>query len=259
METHVGSSPHARGARFDLLGLVRLVRLIPACAGSTPTSTAPPKALPAHPRMRGEHVEFTAPADPGQGSSPHARGARWRCPRARRIPGLIPACAGSTFDFRTPFCSIEAHPRMRGEHQQGVDVVQQDGGSSPHARGARLHHLTGARHGRLIPACAGSTGTSSPRSWTARAHPRMRGEHSLITSASRGPAGSSPHARGAPLTTLDRIIDGGLIPACAGSTPHLHFGVFQGGAHPRMRGEHPARHRKPDHLHGSSPPARGAR
>ena len=50
-----GSSPHARGARAKLIRVLVGRRIIPACAGSTPTT--PGTACPTgdHPRMRGEH------------------------------------------------------------------------------------------------------------------------------------------------------------------------------------------------------------
>ena len=71
-----GSSPHARGARLDVLLELRDEGIIPACAGST-------ELLP---RERAG----------GCGSSPHARGARRH--DDGRESGLVD------------------HPRMRGEH-----------------------------------------------------------------------------------------------------------------------------------------------
>ena len=71
-----GSSPHARGARRLVLRLLRSVRLIPACAGSTTRSVMTRGSPRAHPRMRGEHFGVH-----------HHR---------VRAAGLIPACAGST-------------------------------------------------------------------------------------------------------------------------------------------------------------------
>ena len=50
----------------------------------------------------------------------------------------------------------------------------------------------------------------------------------------------------------------GLIPACAGSTTRQRAGGAAGGAHPRMRGEHPGTIRAGLCPGGSSPHARGA-
>ena len=79
------------------------------------------------------------------GSSPHARGAPWRC-KAR-------------------FFRIGDHPRMRGEHPGSEEAPWT---------------LT-----RIIPACAGST--------------------SHLLSSGVSVLGSSPHARGAHLTTCATI------------------------------------------------------
>ena len=215
-----GSSPHARGAREH-----------------RETHLRPDRD---HPRMRGEH-------DPPRGP-------------AVAVDGIIPACAGSTYvDWETGVKGGSSphargarstrrlraprawdHPRMRGEH---AGLVRVDGG------------LRG-----IIPACAGSTchqpsqpaplmGSSphargAPRPSTAISrqswdHPRMRGEHGEDEGRVCG--------------------DGGIIPACAGSTrivgarwailmgssPHARGAHRQArcqnlplGDHPRMRGEH---------------------
>src|SRR5690606_6797328 len=153
-----GSSPHARGTPAVIRPPTGTRRLIPACAGNTYGLCSPYGQVPAHPRMRGEHVhlgiagrlcllahprmrgEHTASHGAARGptgSSPHARGTRSNDPPRRPDRRLIPACAGNT--MRRSVVSIS------------VD------GSSPHARGTPLDgaRRRGAR--RLIPACAGNT------------------------------------------------------------------------------------------------------
>ena len=49
-------------------------------------------------------------------------------------------------------------------------------------------------------------------------HPRIRGEHRKFPVHGVQGLGSSPHTRGAPLARHDRRIEGGIIPAYAGST-----------------------------------------
>ncbi len=216
--------------------------IIPACAGSTPSAS-------------GRGAVFL-------GSSPHARGARpWGCTRGRpswdhprmrgeHLPsllllrllvGIIPACAGSTVGMAAP--------------------VSLEGGSSPHARGARGSDQGGLRgfwdhprmrgeHDvkgdvtelilRIIPACAGSTdvdyGTtvecrgSSPHARGARWQALSRHARHRDHPRMRG-----EHQRGA--VHVDREV--GIIPACAGSTRRCR----------RPRGSRT----------GSSPHARGAR
>ena len=175
-----GSSPHARGA----LG-----------AGA-PSSTCGGD----HPRMRGEHdaapviaqglggiipacagstrADVTV-SEKGEGSSPHARGARARC--------------------RCPRTSCGDHPRMRGEHENVWSADDAVVGIIPACAGSTRGCLSKeSRYAGSSPTCAGSTGELTPRqvytrgssphargargtSRTARTvfrdHPRMRGEH----------------------------------------------------------------------------------
>ena len=110
---------------------------------------------------------------------------------------------------------------MRGEHGWANTSKCFDGGSSPHARGARHRHLDGEIRPGIIPACAGSTRGYRRQSSSPRDHPRMRGEHRRRCLAGKMRVGSSPHARGARCGTWR--VDGrdGIIPACAGSTAAL--------------------------------------
>ena len=100
-----GSSPHVRGARpwRDC----RAVRagIIPACAGSTYANTDGCILSGDHPRMCGEHVCEHGRVHPIRGSSPHVRGAPNLKTDYLPVPGIIPACAGSTLlYFFTPSC-----------------------------------------------------------------------------------------------------------------------------------------------------------
>ena len=153
---------------------------------------------PDHPRIRGEHPRIPSPATTKWGSSPHTRGAQSAPGHRQRQRGIIPAYAGSTKSPRKARGWQPDHPRIRGEHQVGVDLLKVLPGSSPHTRGALGpdgHGLSGVG---IIPAYAGST------TW-------------IFSGTARG-AGSSPHTRGA-LETLglaENVM--GIIPAYAGST-----------------------------------------
>ena len=93
----MGSSPHARGALelADAQGID--LRIIPACAGSTPLMPPDSPRQWDHPRMRGEHPQPPGTRLHEHGSSPHARGAHRRRDRQLGRRGIIPACAGSTW------------------------------------------------------------------------------------------------------------------------------------------------------------------
>ena len=158
--------------------------------------------------------------------------------RTVRPPGIIPACAGST--YRTPRCMAPCrdHPRMRGEHTHSHRFSFRLPGSSPHARGALEPLLDVQARAGIIPACAGST-RSRPRCMGRRwDHPRMRGEHVRRRRMISRKEGSSPHARGAPGGDERAEARPGIIPACAGSTRVKLVQHGQERDHPRMRGEH---------------------
>ena len=143
-----GSSPHTRGAQFNFARDAKLVRIIPAYAGST------------------YGLLLSQPA--ADGSSPHTRGAHlnFRFPAiARRI---IPAYAGSTHVGHGSGRSLQDHPRIRGEHSPRwparrirLRIIPAYAGSTPYSLPAER-----SRHW-IIPAYAGSTSrqlteTSSP-------------------------------------------------------------------------------------------------
>ena len=114
----VGSSPHARGAR-DIPSHYRvLFGIIPACAGSTASSSYLAARPGDHPRMRGEHGSYFILFYSVMGSSPHARGAPASIAARANVQGIIPACAGSTVTLREIFNQLRDHPRMRGEHNK---------------------------------------------------------------------------------------------------------------------------------------------
>ena len=236
---HYGSSPRARGTRWD------------------PRAARCPSTV--HPRVRGEHSQVRSIHGSSTGSSPRARGTLVLDAAPASQPRFIPACAGNTTARCRACRKTPVHPRVRGEHPRR----QRD-------RGAR---------GRFIPACAGNTATtprtpipppvhprvrgehlaplavgpynhgSSPRArgtpWHARTsrsrnsvHPRVRGEHASRTSRSAPICGSSPRARGTQSSQTRPIPHDRFIPACAGNTHSFFCSLLSRPVHPRVRGEH---------------------
>ena len=110
-----GSPPRARGRPPLRRGTGRTPGLTPACAGTTVTGAPGVGPSGAHPRVRGDDADADPLAGAVQGSPPRARGRhRPRWPR-RRVPGLTPACAGTTAAHRLLLWSWQAHPRVRGD------------------------------------------------------------------------------------------------------------------------------------------------
>ena len=154
-----GSSPHVRGARAGRARPAGPSGIIPACAGSTVEQLFLTTVIGDHPRMCGEHCARHVKNCSIPGSSPHVRGAHNIVGHLIHITGIIPACAGSTFDMIEILRQIGDHPRMCGEHVRRQSVRQL---------------LTG-----IIPACAGSTQTHRLHDQPRRDHPRMCGEHDV--------------------------------------------------------------------------------
>ena len=155
--TYAGSSPHVRGAQSGILIKCACRGIIPACAGSTSYLAAIFHLPRDHPRMCGEHRNIIACICVSLGSSPHVRGAQKHCRHRRGVPGIIPACAGSTIRFYPECGGNGDHPRMCGEHSLSINHAGTPVGSSPHVRGAPLRKRGAVGIRRIIPACAGST------------------------------------------------------------------------------------------------------
>ena len=113
--------------------------------------------------------------------------------RYRRI---IPARAGFTRTAPAWWSSVGDHPRSRGVYRSAIDVRGDLRGSSPLARGLRVHHVLVCCSARIIPARAGFTldHFQSPPPLTD--HPRSRGVYDGLPASIRAECGSSPLARG---------------------------------------------------------------
>ena len=128
------------------------------------------------------------------------------------------------------------HPRSRGVYGHGELVRPGRQGSSPLARGLRIHSASGVVGIRIIPARAGFTPTHRVSPTAAEDHPRSRGVYVADGGADLLKKGSSPLARG---LQQDRRPEGrptGIIPARAGFTVDPLDGVAVAEDHPRSRG-----------------------
>ncbi len=233
-----GSSPPARGARRPTVLQQPCGGIIPACAGSTSSSSIRGSTTWDHPRLRGEHQAGSRQRVQTLGSSPPARGAQSEGVRVGFAVRIIPACAGSTGCSLVHLGSAPDHPRLRGEHGRSTVPDRPSFGSSPPARGARGQAHRMAEPGGIIPACAGSTGAVRFSGSAEADHPRLRGEHASVASSAWIAMGSSPPARGAQRAAPSPRVQYGssppargarfprsgstpadrIIPACAGST-----------------------------------------
>ena len=153
----IGSSPHARGPLVRTAVKAVIIRIIPACAGSTVCPSNGRRYSWDHPRMRGVHGDHHLDEPACKGSSPHARGPPGGLLSPVVVSRIIPACAGSTIPIDQAPTLVKDHPRMRGVHEGLPWVGTISSGSSPHARGPLLCGMDNIFRVRIIPACAGST------------------------------------------------------------------------------------------------------
>ncbi len=135
---------------------------------------------------------------------------------------------------------------MRGEHSSTASRTILNRGSSPHARGTHAILFAGILDYRFIPACAGNTIQTAAITRPGSVHPRMRGEHALDVLDDGLPRGSSPHARGTPISGECGQWINRFIPACAGNTDSLSAeAVWKSGSSPHARGTPLNHHRVP--------------
>ena len=172
-----GSSPLTRGKRTLAGQYGGVVGLIPAHAGKTNLGCNRCARHGAHPRSRGENRREVSETLARSGSSPLTRGKLGRFAVWRFAGRLIPAHAGKTSECSVSVRRCPAHPRSRGENEQGRTPFLSPLGSSPLTRGKLDDVQRGPVGPRLIPAHAGKTPTAGdPAAWHA-AHPRSRGEN----------------------------------------------------------------------------------
>ena len=111
-----------------------------------------------------------------------------------------------------------AHPRSRGENQDGPRQPQAVPGSSPLTRGKLLVAIVREALRGLIPAHAGKTRPTRDTRPKYRAHPRSRGENTWLLPRGQYARGSSPLTRGKQGSLEEWADQRRLIPAHAGKT-----------------------------------------
>ena len=254
-----GSSPLARGLRFEEVGGGGVGGIIPARAGFTGDSPAPSPAPTDHPRSRGVYASSCCGTAAASGSSPLARGLPRRTQYCHFCGRIIPARAGFTRSRSALAVTGRDHPRSRGVYADPPAQCRAPPGSSPLARGLLPYDTRDDEIARIIPARAGFTGRQRLAGLAHRDHPRSRGVYaeSALVVVSR--AGSSPLARGLLGDGFAEVVEPGIIPARAGFTTPGRGPRTGAPDHPRSRGVYRAPASRARCSAGSSPLARGLR
>ena len=234
-----GSPPRARGRRAVELAELRGEGLTPACAGTSPVTSSG--------------------CSTARGSPPRARGR----PASRSLQGpsfgLTPACAGTSRRGVGRVLAVGAHPRVRGDVRRRWRPMPSARGSPPRARGRHSELRCEVMHRGLTPACAGTSGLGVGGAFRARAHPRVRGDVQRGRLGRLCSQGSPPRARGRRQPRARDRDDGGLTPACAGTSRAPRLAWRGCWAHPRVRGDVNNTTTLANAAGGSPPRARGRR
>ena len=232
----VGSSPLARGLlEFADLSQERS-RIIPARAGFTMWSGTNRMRRADHPRSRGVYSSCTGGEITRAGSSPLARGLLPLRQDHRHPRRIIPARAGFTSQPNPVGLTTKDHPRSRGVYRTWGGSSMCAIGSSPLARGLPPDPLRVDQPAGIIPARAGFTHRRRHDRRSRQDHPRSRGVYPPVTCTPLVSRGSSPLARGLPLTRYPISFSSGIIPARAGFTSIRAATMGDIKDHPRSRG-----------------------
>ena len=172
------------------------------------------------------------------GSSPWARGTLNTFFRSYLRRRFIPVGTGNTIPNSVDNSLNAVHPRGHGEHNLPEIPDSSAFGSSPWARGTRAPRLYCSARSRFIPVGTGNT-PWLPRLPRARSvHPRGHGEHEIQICCNPTTLGSSPWARGTPVSQWGETVPLRFIPVGTGNTSRHTVTVWVLAVHPRGHGEH---------------------
>ena len=232
---------------------------IPACAGEPSAQASRSQAKWVYPRVCGGTSPIPASQSLGSGLSPRVRGNQDGLSVTKTIKGSIPACAGEPTICTGRRPTRRVYPRVCGGTSSGrADSVAWPG-LSPRVRGnlAQYHRAPMSRGS--IPACAGEPTGRTGREGSSRVYPRVCGGTVDRVDGSAWIAGLSPRVRGNPAELVDRGVDHGSIPACAGEPRPIRSTTTTIGVYPRVCGGTSIINGMPIHNLGLSPRVRGNR
>lgn len=138
---NVGSSPLARGIRYQYCALFPTDQIIPACAGNTKSDKYCQNLYWDHPRLCGEYLLSPSIWCVMLGSSSLVRGIRGRNGTKGLLDRIIPACAGNTHKVDCWEWLSQDHPRLCGEYTLTDADFADIWGSSPLVRGIHSKKL----------------------------------------------------------------------------------------------------------------------
>ena len=126
---------------------------------------------------------------------------------------------------------------MCGEQPRSLSDEAYERGSPPRVRGTVHPAFPDHRGHGITPACAGNRRRCRRTCIKSQDHPRVCGEQMTACIDGRGLAGSPPRVRGTDTNFGNKVIDGGITPACAGNSFFNSLCQLLFWDHPRVCGE----------------------
>ena len=167
--------------------------------------------------MCGEQFGRHIPASRQRGSPPRVRGTgicKIFCTHGLRI---TPACAGNSDTLPISPIVPRDHPRVCGEQQNQITLVDIFRGSPPRVRGTVPIGMQVVYIFRITPACAGNSSLPSSNRKPMQDHPRVCGEQLWRTKSPAFAIGSPPRVRGTGNSSSTYFAPYRITPACAGN------------------------------------------
>ncbi len=183
-----GAPPRAWGGRPRPPGSRQRHRSTPTCVGRTPSASAPRRAKPEHPHVRGEDIHRYIGCRAWPGAPPRAWGGLVHLVEARRVGRSTPTCVGRTAAGHVGGVGGAEHPHVRGEDAAASWSSTAACGAPPRAWGGRRRRVHAAPAEGSTPTCVGRTTPPDPAPDRPAEHPHVRGEDP--------PPGTRNHARG---------------------------------------------------------------
>ena len=213
-------------------------RITPACAGTTESVPYESSHSQDHPRVCGNHRLRLALYSFASGSPPRVREPQPIPHQSGQLPGITPACAGTTVIGCQHMLSPQDHPRVCGNHAVTLNATPSYLGSPPRVREPLYSSPSASRSLRITPACAGTTRQPDLLYRLDEDHPRVCGNHRPEDCQRMGDRGSPPRVREPPEFIVAVRHRAGITPACAGTTRRSSARIPIPEDHPRVCGNH---------------------
>ena len=176
LQSQEGSPPHRRGKVHHHVIKDGQHRITPAQAGKICSDRRCSNRRWDHPRVGGEKPRTARRTLRARGSPPRWRGKEVADEGIGGIIRITPAWAGKRRSQGAAALQSGDHPRVGGEKDWGISVMDYRAGSPPRGRGKGSPHPCPLILAGITPAHAGKSNILGQSPWKSEDHPRVGGE-----------------------------------------------------------------------------------